>query len=827
MLSEHLKSKVSPRALEDNIIYFDNYRITVLADRLFRIEENRERRFLDGATLTVWFRDFEKQSFTYKKESDCVHLSTARATLTVHKSFCDSYIVIDGEKRPLTNDGNLLGTARTLDCFDGTACIRDGSTLTLDMGVCSTSGVAVLDDTATLCLSEDGEPIPSHGNERDIYVFAYGKDYRGAVRALYSICGSTPMLPRFALGNWWSRFHKYTDEEYLHIMSRFEENDIPMSVATIDMDWHYSSNVDEELKISASGKNTAERGCEIPEVASRLGWTGYTWNKRLFPDYKAFLDKLHQKNLRVSLNLHPRDGVRYFEEQYSDMAKAMGIDPSSERVVEFDIESTRFVNSYFDILHNPYERDGVDFWWIDWQQGTQSKSIGLDPLWALNHYHFLDLAKSRALPLIVSRYAGIGSHRYPVGFSGDTSISWATLALMPYFTATASNVGYTWWGHDIGGHHLGIKDDELYLRFLQFGVFSPMNRMHCTDSPMLTKEPWEYENGTGELAAKMLRLRHALIPFLYNCNYLTHTEGKPLIEPMYYDYPDAPEAYEFKNQYMLGGSLLVAPITRHSEHKGLTSVSLWIPEGTWTDIFTGDIYNSPKGGKTVLAVRSLDSIPVLARQGSVLPLSRDKGNSTKNPQKLEVKVFCGNGEYLLYEDSINEDNSLGGENASALTHFSVRETENACELSISTQGERAVIPEHRCIRLVFPNIVSHSPIDSPESLYRRDAVRVSVKKNGTEISASVDTFAEASVTIEDFDASAQYSVRIEYEKHSTAETVRRNAANRLLRTQCSFSTKRKLFEAINDQDKTLEALYNHINTSDLEEIDKKRLCETF
>ncbi len=827
MLNNHLKAKTSPQSNEDNFIYFKNYRITVLTERLFRIEENNERRFLDGATLAVWFRDFGKQSFTYTIADDSITVTTSNASLTVCDSFEDSYVILDKEKLPLTNEGNLLGTARTLDCYDGTVYIRDGSTLKLDEGVCSRTGVAVLDDTKTLCLSDGGEPIPSHGSVRDIYVFAYGNDYRAAINALYLICGSTPMLPRFALGNWWSRYHKYTDEEYLKTMCMFEEQELPMSVATIDIDWHYSSNVDTELGISANGKNTADRGCEIPEVASRLGWTGYTWNKNLFPDYKAFLNKLRQKNLRVSLNLHPHSGVRFFEKQYSDMATAMGIDPASEKVIEFDIENTHFINNYFDILHNPYERDGVDFWWIDWQQGTQSKSIGLDPLWALNHYHFLDLSESRALPLIVSRYSGIGSHRYPVGFSGDTSITWATLDLMPYFTATATNIGYTWWGHDIGGHHLGIRDDELYLRFLQFGVFSPINRMHCSDSLMLAKEPWEYDNGIGELAKCALRLRHALIPFLYTCNYLTHTEGKALIEPMYYEYPDSPEAYKFKNQYMFGGTLLVAPITKHSDSKGLCVKNIWIPEGTWTDIFTKDVYIAPEGGKVFETVRPLNSIPVLARQGCILPLSLDKGNSVKNPEFLEFKVFCGNGCYSLYEDSISEDNSLADNYTTVFTHFNVREHEDFFELSISTEGDKNIIPLGRKLKLVFPNIISHSVVDTQDMLIKRDCVRVSVKKDGTEIPVTVDTYSETCIIIENFDADARYDIRIEYKKSELSEIRRREAADKLLRTQCSFSIKRKLFDIITDRSVTLDMLYNYIKLSDLEEIDKKRLYETF
>ena len=96
----------------------------------------------------------------------------------------------------------------------------------------------------------------------------------------------------------------------------------------------------------------------------------------------------------------------------------------------------------------------------------------------LNHYHYLDSGRRGNRRLTFSRYAGLGSHRYPIGFSGDTVISWDSLDFQPYFTATASNVGYGWWSHDIGGHMKGTKDDELATRWVQLGVFSPINRLH-------------------------------------------------------------------------------------------------------------------------------------------------------------------------------------------------------------------------------------------------------------------------------------------------------------------------------------------------------------
>ena len=132
-------------------------------------------------------------------------------------------------------------------------------------------------------------------------------------------------------------------------------------------------------------------------------------------------------------------------------------------------------------------------WWIDWQQGSESRFPGVDPLWLLNHYHFLRSARKEKRPFIFSRYAGPGSHRYPAGFSGDSVTSWNSLRFQPYFTATAANIGYGWWSHDIGGHCAGKKDPELMMRWVQLGVFSPIMRLHSTSNLFNGKEPWKLD----------------------------------------------------------------------------------------------------------------------------------------------------------------------------------------------------------------------------------------------------------------------------------------------------------------------------------------------
>ena len=227
----------------------------------------------------------------------------------------------------------------------------------------------------------------------------------------------------------------------------------------------------------------------------------------------------------------------------------------------------------------------------------------------LNHYHFLDNGRGESRPLVFSRYAGLGSHRYPIGFSGDTSATWDSLDFQPYFTATSSNVGYGWWSHDIGGHFGGKKDNELFVRWIQFGVFSPINRLHSQDGEFSGKEPWRYGNNAERIVKEYLQLRHRLVPYTYTMNVISHFDDFPLIRPMYYHHPWKEEAYEVPNQYYFGTQMIVAPVTTPlKKNLRLGQVKVWLPEGRWYDFFINRAY---EGGRTIDMYRSLSAYPVL------------------------------------------------------------------------------------------------------------------------------------------------------------------------------------------------------------------------
>ena len=387
------------------------------------------------------------------------------------------------------------------------------------------------------------------------------------------------------------------------------------------------------------------------------------------------------------------------------------MDPEEKRVVPFQIADDRFVNNYLNILHHPLEDEGVDFWWVDWQQGNHSGIAGLDPLWALNHYHHLDHAHRKGQGLILSRYAGVGSHRYPVGFSGDIHMDWEFLDYMPYFTATAANVGYGWWSHDIGGHHRGLRDEELYLRWLQFGVFSPINRIHCCPAEVTSKEPWTLSAPMRAIAEKWFRLRHRLVPYLYSASWKNTLEGIPLIRPMYYEWPEEKAAYEADHQYLFG-DLLVAPITEKSRELGMAMKKVWLPAGIWTDIFTDLTYT---GNRWITVCRDSGSMPVFAKEGTVLPLDSAAENLCAKPEKLDVFIYSGNGSYLLFQSqdkytdfSIRITGSsqlkvcISGNVGKTTYHMHFKNiSDGSCSLKISGKSADAAIRHNRCLQAIF------------------------------------------------------------------------------------------------------------------------------
>ena len=674
------------------------YRFTILTPSLIRMEYSKQGVFEDRASQSVFFRDFPENKFSTECSDGLLKIETENLIVTYkeNEEFSADTLSVKLKIEPASiwhfgeDFEDLGGTARTLDEANGE--------IPLGKGVCSRNGFSIMDDSDTMLLNEIGWVEVRVPETVDCYFWGYGFNYLDAVKDLYRLTGVPPMLPAYALGNWWSRYHDYTQDEYQELIERFEKEDIPFSVSVVDMDWHITK-IPEECK-NGEGKRFEN------------GWTGYSWNKELFPDYKAFLKFLKDHNLKTSLNLHPAQGVGCHEDMYEEMALACGIDPATKERVRLDILSPEFMEKYFDILHHPYEEDGVDFWWMDWQQGTsywwiheenkdgnmQDEREILDPLWMLNHLHIADIKRNGKRPMFFSRYSGPGSHRYPVGFSGDTLVTWESLDFQPYFTATSSNIGYGWWSHDIGGHMGGYRDDELITRWIQLGVFSPINRLHSSNTDFIRKEPWCFEEKTEAIMKGWLRLRHRLFPYIYTMNYRNYTDLEPLVQPMYYAYPKKSVAYEVKNQFMFGSELMVAPITKpNNKITQLGSTDVWLPEGDWFDFFAGTHYTS-KAGRTLSVHRKINDYPVFAKAGAIIPMQNayvlEPGND------LDVVIFPGkSNRFMLYEDAGDGSEFENGEFVK--TEMTLEWSENPVFTVKPAAGALSLLPETRNYQFVL------------------------------------------------------------------------------------------------------------------------------
>src|SRR3954470_2490894 len=678
-MRSHLRLPTSPVARPEAVVQGDRWRVSVLADGLVRLEWSEDGAFEDRASTFALHRDLPVPDFEVIDGEGTLEIVTDRLRLTYDRGpFTPAGLSVHA-RRNISNHHSvwrygepvrtLGGTTRTLDDVDGR--------IELDPGIVSAGGVTALDDSRSFLFEDDAWVSPRPDGGIDVYVFAYGHDYQAALDAFFAVSGRPPVLPRWVLGNWWSRYHRYSADSYLELLDRFEEEGLPFSVAVLDMDWHRVESVPEHYG---------------------SGWTGYSWEPELFPDPEAFLTELHRRGLRTTLNVHPADGVRGYEDAYERMAEALGREASTDEPIAFDITDRAFLKAYLEVLHHPLEDEGVDFWWLDWQQGSYSRIAGIDPLWMLNHFHFLDSGREGRRPLTFSRYAGPGSHRYPVGFSGDAHITWVSLHFQPEFTATASNIGYGWWSHDVGGHIFGVRDDELATRWVQLGVFLPILRLHSSSNPFLVKEPWLFPREARDAMTEALRFRHRLLPYLHPMNLRAAVDGVPLVRPMYHLAPDDPRAYKVPNQFAFGSELVVAPITTPRDPVTLRgAVGAWLPPGTWIDVFTATAYD---GDREVELHRDGRSIPALLRAGGILPLAaEDELDATHNPERVELLVGVGeDGEFTLVED--DGTGATPDDIPTARTKITWRQ--DAGELEIAAADDpHGVLPETRSWTVTF------------------------------------------------------------------------------------------------------------------------------
>lgn len=695
----------NPKADAKAVVTSGNARFTVLTPQLIRMEWSADGQFEDRATLTFVNRETPVPEFKVRESRSKLTITTPALTLTYLKNgkFSDKNLkavfTLNGKEVVWTpgmeNPQNLLGTTRTLDGADGSKLKEP-----MEQGILSRAGWSLIDDSQRHVLTPDGseweewvEARPE-GDRQDLYLFAYGHDYKQALADYALVAGRAPMPPKYTLGYWWSRYWQYSDNEFVDLVNKLKSMDVPIDVLIVDMDWHETWG----LRKSNSPKD---------EYGQRIGWTGYTWQKELFPSPANFLKWTENEELKVALNLHPASGIQPYEAVYDDFTKEYGWSEKGKSV-PFKIDERKWADAYFKTVLEPMERNGVDFWWLDWQQWKESKyTPGLSNTFWLNHTFFNHAERQNPglRPFIYHRWGGLGSHRYPLAFSGDTYATWPMLAYLPYFTATASNVNYGWWGHDIGGHmfHKTQKatDPELYTRWLQYGVFTPIFKTHSTKDPRIERCIWCFPDHMF-LMRDAIRLRYTLAPYIYNAARENYDTGVGMCRPMYYDYPESDKAYETSEQFMFGNDILATTITQPVDSiTGLAPRTIWFPEGAWFDCATGSMY---EGGRTEELHYTLAENPHYAKAGSIIPMNPATVKNLQQPCDTLVLTFIpgGDGQLRHYED---DGMSQQYKTNYAVTTVSKKQEGNTVRVRISPrEGSFAGASDSRSYELRFPAV---------------------------------------------------------------------------------------------------------------------------
>ena len=683
-----------------NVVYQDNnVRFTLIDEGTLRLEYAPDGKFVDNKSFMAVIRNYPQVKYSIKNNAKQVVISTAKLRLVYKKGnapLTKDNLTISSTKAIKTpfvwkpgmqQKGNLKGTYRTLDGYDGSEYQYSNPKheMPIEDGILATDGWTLIDDSKSLLFdgAEDWDWVTerqSAEGAQDWYFMAYGHDYKGALNSYTKFAGKVPLPPRYTFGYWWSRYWSYSDQDFRDLMSNFQRFDLPLDVLVIDMDWH-------PISAEAGG-----------------GWTGWDWNERLFPDYKAFLKYLDAQGVKATMNLHPAEGVRPYEKKYAEFMQRFG--KNDGKTHEWIGSDKQYVKALFDTYLHDYMADGVDFWWLDWQQWPKDRAIAdLDNVFWCNYIWFSDMERNgNKRPMLYHRWGGLGNHRYQVGFSGDSFITWASLKFLPYFNSTASNVLYGYWSHDIGGHQSkkwgSPVEPQLYTRAMQMGQYLPIIRSHSTTDPNLNKEPWAFSSDTQQRLANVINGRYTLVPYIYTMARKTYESGLALCRPLYYDNPEAKEAYEFKEEYMFGDDMLIAPVTSAVDSvDGYANVKVWLPAGEWLEYETGQMLT---GGKTYERRFTLDEYPVYVKAGSIIPYFGKLKNLSGTNQAVTIRVFPGadKGEFMLYEDN-GEDKNYVTEYAN--THLSYMRQGTQLYITIGArQGQYKDMPAQRHFYVALP-----------------------------------------------------------------------------------------------------------------------------
>lgn len=653
------KSQKNLKPAPRNIIQGDKYRFTILTPRLIRLEYNKDNIFEDRATSLVVNRDFGKVNFSVNETDISLNIATEYFTLTYSKSqpitSHNIKVVVNGTDREWQPGNkeirNVGGINYSLDYFE--------NNLKLDHGLYSLDGYTVIDDSKNFVI--ENENFLPRGECVDLYLFVYKSDLGLCLQDYFNLTGYPSLIPRYALGSWWYKNDAYNMYDIDNIIKKFNDNHIPISVFLLGSKWH--NNV-----------------------------CNYSYDLSLF-DVNNLRNFYLSKKQKFGLTINPELPINQIDPLYKQLYTYFNQPGNTLNLIPLDNNK---ISIYLNTIVNYLLGSGIKIFNIDYYNPQDKYGLFL-----LNHYHYT-IANLSERGVILSRNPGIAPHRYPIIYSGRTKVSWDTLKILPTYNNSASNMGVCWHAHAIGGYYGGIEDDELYIRYIQLGVFSPIFILASDTGKYYKREPWRWNQIKLSVIKEYMQLRNKLVPYIYNEGYVYHKYGVPIVQPLYYKYPKIYDEPNYVNQYFFGSKIMISPITKKKNPEMNRVVQrIFIPNGVWYDYTTGKKFS---GNKYYVNFYKEEDYPIFVKEGSIIPMSLD--DDTNCPRNMEIQVFPAEnglyGSYELYEDdgiSLNTDKNF------LITKMNLDKTEYGYKFTIARKDGNMNLPNRNYL-LRFRNMKS-------------------------------------------------------------------------------------------------------------------------
>ncbi len=655
----------------------NKYRISILSDSLIRFEYSETGSFNDYPTFFATNRNFANPKTSVEEDNNILIIKGEKFVLEYQKE----KPFVSGKHSP---DQNLKVTIKDTDKtwhfshpeaknFGGTCYSLDESVgkVTFDKGLFSIDGFASFDDSRTPILDQNGNIITPNYKNTDTYLFVYNNDFGYGLRDYFNLTGLPPLIPRYALGVWWAKNEPYTESDVQILVNKFKKSGIPLSVLLLG---------------------------EYARTKNKYSNISFSFNKSIFPNPPALANYLHANNIFLGTNVIT-DGILSIEEEHhADFIKIYDLD--TDKNIPLNVYNSKLMDGFLKGIITPYMNSGVDFLWVD-DYNVENKLRD----YAMNYYLYNNMTGNvQKRNMVLSRNFGIAPHKYSILYSGRTLISWKILKLLPFFNSTAANIGVSWWSHDIGGFDSGTEDAELYMRYVQLGVYSPILRLASEGGKYYKREPWRWNAETYNIVKEYLVLRHRLIPYLYSEAKKYSTNGVPLLQPLYYKYPETYDEPLYKTEYYFGSELFISPIVYPKDSVMNRSVHrLFLPNGVWYEFKTGKKFI---GGKRYVTFYKDEDYPVFAKTGAIIPMAKldpNNLNDVSSPKTLEIHVFPGRSNtYKLYEDDGFSSKYKTGE--SLTTEINYYYKTNDFSVSIAPiAGTTAVVPPKRNYIIRFRN----------------------------------------------------------------------------------------------------------------------------